>query len=149
MLSRPALLPADGHPLSYTSGEECWSAPKASLKAQAVEEKVEYLMQSQRLRDLLSQFSYSLDACLVNPATLDFYTSLFTEDCQLVFPFGTFHGKIGIPEMVLKAESRFQRMTVSLVAVQARRWPAYSSWISASVITAYSDVLLSSISRQT
>ena len=134
MPSRPALLPVD-HPLSYSS----LSLPKLSQNAQSLEEKVQYLIESQRLRDLLAQFAYSLDACLVDPSTLELYVSLFTDDCHLAFPFGTFSGKVGLPEMVLKAESRFQRMCVS--PPQFRSPPPPPFGIKHPVVEARNDLL--------
>lgn len=84
-----------------------------SNQIQSLEAKIEYLFESERLRDLLNEFAYALDACLANPDTLDIYVSLFSDDCRLTFPFGTFEGKDGMKEMVLKAESRFHCMVVS------------------------------------
>lgn len=108
MSQRKAIVPVE-HPLCYTSS----TRPKLSQGPQTLEEQVKYLIESQRIRDLFSEFGYALDASLADPKCLDVYVSLYTDDCRLSLPFGTFTGKQGMAEMVLKAESRFQRISVS------------------------------------
>ena len=106
MSKRPALVPVD-HPLSYAQREKF-----APHQPQTLEEKVHHLLEVQHINDLLNEFTYALDGCLADPATLETYVALLTDDVQLHFPFGSYKGTKGIPQMVLNAESRFSRMMV-------------------------------------
>ena len=100
-------MPVD-HPLSYARKEDI-----AHQRPQTLEEKVQHLLETQDIADMLNEFTYALDACLSDPSTLETYVALLTEDCHLNFPFGSYRGTKGVPQMVLNAESRFSRMMVS------------------------------------
>ena len=106
MSKRPALLPVD-HPLSYARTEKF-----ETHRPTTPEEKVQHLLETQDITDVLNEFTYALDACLADPSTLETYVALLTDKCQLNFPFGSYTGSKGIPQMVLNAESRFSRMMV-------------------------------------
>ncbi|KAJ9615213.1 hypothetical protein H2200_001287 [Cladophialophora chaetospira] len=104
MSKRPALMAVD-HPLSYARKEKV-----AHHRPRTLEEKVQHLLEIQDITDMLNEFTYALDACLADPTTLETYVELLTDDCHLHFPFGSYKGTAGVPQMVLNAESRFSRM---------------------------------------
>jgi SnoaL-like domain len=101
---RLALLAVD-HPLNYTK-------IFTEAKPQTVEEKVGYLYERRQVEDLLNTYGYVLDTCMVRPEAADAWVDLFTDDCELTYPFGTHRTKNGLAEWCLAAETRFKRMAV-------------------------------------
>lgn len=101
---RPALLALD-HPLNYIHDFQ-EVTPKSS------EDKITYLFERCKIEDLLNTYGYVLDSCMVKHEAAHAWVDLFTDDCQLTYPFGTHNTKIGLAEWCLKAETRFKRMLV-------------------------------------
>ena len=101
---RLALLAID-HPLNHTQTFE-------EVQPKSLEEKVTYLYERRQIEDLLSTYGYNLDTCMVKHEAVDEWVDLFTDDCQLTYPFGTHNTKLKLGEWCLKAETRFQRMAV-------------------------------------
>ena len=101
--NRPALL-AIAHLL-------CYSAPStnpAFVVPKTFEEKVFH----QQITNLLNEYSYLLDTCMVeHMAAAKKWAKLSTSDCELTYPFGTHRGIPGLVEWCLQAETRFTRMT--------------------------------------
>lgn len=115
---RPALLPID-HPLCYSdkrpeiSGTDgSWTGingPTADMAS-----KIQRLLDRQDIVNLLNEYAYVLDCVMLHPKYADKWAELFTTDCSVTYPFGTFKGRKSLPSMCLEAETRFQRMIVSL-----------------------------------
>ncbi|RMD40575.1 hypothetical protein DV735_g4560, partial [Chaetothyriales sp. CBS 134920] len=100
---RTALLAVD-HPLNYTRTFK-------EKKPESVEEKTIYLYERGQVEDVLNSYGYVLDSCMVDHANADTWVDLFTDDCELTYPFGTHRTKKGLAEWCLAAETRFKRMT--------------------------------------
>ncbi|RMZ76602.1 hypothetical protein DV738_g4798, partial [Chaetothyriales sp. CBS 135597] len=100
---RIALLAVD-HPLNHTRTFK-------EKKPQSVEDKVTYLYERRQIEDLLNSYGYVLDTCMVDHSNADAWVDLFTDDCELTYPFGTHRTKDGLSEWCLAAETRFKRMT--------------------------------------
>jgi hypothetical protein len=101
---RSALL-AVKHPLNHTQSF-------SEVRPSSTEEKIQYLFERRMVEDLLNTYAYVLDTCMVKAEAADIWVDLFTEDCELTYPFGTHHTKKGLAEWCLKAETRFKRMQV-------------------------------------
>lgn len=113
MSSRPALLTVN-HPLSYTSFSDSKPADKSSLAdPQTLEDRVKYLYEHQQVTNLLNEYGYTLDVCMVEHSTAQKWADLFTDDCDVTYPFGNQKGKDGLDKWALNAETRFHRMLVS------------------------------------
>jgi hypothetical protein len=103
---RPALMPSD-HPLANGN-----IPPTNILKS--LEDRVAYLYEHQRITDLLNEYAYQLDYMMVDSRNVsEHWQGLFTEDCEVTYPFGTYRGRKGLGEWAFAAESRFERMEVS------------------------------------
>ncbi|RMZ92539.1 hypothetical protein DV736_g200, partial [Chaetothyriales sp. CBS 134916] len=100
---RIALLKVD-HPLNHTRTFK-------EKKPQSLEEKVTYLYERSQVDDLLNAYGYVLDSCMVRHSAADEWVDLFTDDCELTYPFGTHRTKKGLAKWCLAAETRFKRMT--------------------------------------
>jgi hypothetical protein len=97
------------HPLA--NGNISESKPPTSF-----EEKVTYLYEHQRITDLLNEYAYRLDSFKAGSDNLEGnWQRLFTDDCEVTYPFGTYHGREGLGEWAFEAEARFQRMQVSII----------------------------------
>jgi hypothetical protein len=122
MQPRPALLPLK-HPLSYSSaspsrtdngGRYGDSKSTSSLaEPQTFEDKVRYLYEHQQITNLLNEYAYILDVCMVDHAAIEKWAALFTDDCDVTYPFGNHKGKDGLARWAMNAETRFFRMLVS------------------------------------
>ncbi|KAI0182750.1 hypothetical protein EV127DRAFT_487811 [Xylaria flabelliformis] len=122
-MTRPALLPFD-HPLVFPNSLQHQSvavnpqpgyskqvSPTSSLaNPQTVEDKISYLYEHQRVIDLLNEYCYTLDATSVDTSISEIWSSLFTEDGEATYPFGTHKGRKGLAEWGMTAETRFYRM---------------------------------------
>jgi len=76
-----------------------------------LEEKVAFLYEHQRITDLLNEYAYTLDQVMVDQSLAEsHWAKLFTEDCEVTYPFGTRHGREGLAEWCCSAELRFHRM---------------------------------------
>lgn len=75
-------------------------------------DKAYFLWSRHEIEDVLNEYNYLLDTCMVKHKALDAWVDLFSDDCQLTYPFGTHHGKQGLAEWVRKAEGRFSRLVV-------------------------------------
>ena len=103
---RPALLAVD-HPMNHTQTFK-------EAKPKSFEEKVNYLYERRQVEDLLNTYGYILDSCMVKNEAADVWADLFTEDCELTYPFGTHKTKEGLAKWCLQAETRFKRMAVRI-----------------------------------
>ena len=101
---RLALL-AVRHPLNHTQTFK-------EVKPNSVEQRITYLYERRQVEDLLNTYGYVLDTCMVKHEAAEDWVDLFTDDCQLTYPFGTHNTKKGLAEWCLQAETRFERMTV-------------------------------------
>ncbi len=132
MSQRPALLPVK-HPLSYLSYSEPLAdrnslqngvtkhdaKSKSSLTLpRTLEERVTYLCEHQQITNLLNDYGYVLDVCMVDGNVIEKWVDLFTEDCDVTYPFGNHKGKSGLAKWAMNAETRFHRMLVSSIALQ-------------------------------
>jgi len=83
------------------------------------EDKVTYLYEHQRLANLLNEYAFRLDAFKTSSDNLEeSWQQLFTDDCEVSYPFGTHHGREGLGKWAFEAESRFHRMQVSFPSSQ-------------------------------
>jgi hypothetical protein len=88
---------------------------KSSLaNPKTLEDRVLYLYERQQITDLLNEYAYVLDVCMVDHSTIDRWVDLFTNDCNVTYPFGNHKGRAGLAEWAMNAETRFHRMLVSL-----------------------------------
>ena len=119
--ARKALLTVN-HPLNHSQSFR-------EAKPQSTEEKLTYIYDRAQIGDLLNTYGYNLDTVMVDSKNVRAWVDLFTEDCELTYPFGTHHGKQGLGEWCLQAETRFKRMIVSVCAISTAaktdRRPAY------------------------
>jgi hypothetical protein len=127
MTTRPALLPFD-HPLVFPKSleyhnskvnpqpgylkEQQASTSSGLANPKTVEDKLLYLYEHQRIVDLLNEYSYILDSTSVDVAVSSTWSSLFTEDGEATYPFGSHKGRAGLAEWGMTAETRFYRMQV-------------------------------------
>ncbi|KAL7622423.1 hypothetical protein AAE478_007928 [Parahypoxylon ruwenzoriense] len=123
-MSRPALLPFN-HPLAFPNSlsfqrlkvnplpgdlqkngtaKSCLTGPKTA------EDKILYMYEHQRIIDLLNEYAYTLDSTSVDVAVAETWASLFTDDGEATYPFGTHKGKEGLAEWAMTGETRFYRM---------------------------------------
>lgn len=79
----------------------------------SIQDKVLYAHERQRIVDLLLAYSYTLDSTMMDKQVAEDWADLFTDDCVVVYPFGTHIGKAGLAQFALTAETRFKRMLVS------------------------------------
>ncbi|KAK5311534.1 hypothetical protein LTR93_011687 [Exophiala xenobiotica] len=108
-LPRPtALLPVD-HPLSYIHASKSTTA-EPFVVAKTLEQQTTYLYDHRLISDLLNEYTYRIDTCMVDPALVDRWVDLFTDDCKLTYAFGGHVGKKGLGKWAMYAESRFHRM---------------------------------------
>ncbi|KIX92165.1 uncharacterized protein Z520_12158 [Fonsecaea multimorphosa CBS 102226] len=124
MSPRPALL-AVNHPLCYSYSEP--AAPQTNgsqngikshdqkllsslANPETVEDRVRYLYEHQQITTLLNEYAYVLDACMVNHTAAHKWAGLFTDDCDVTYPFGSHRGRDGLAEWAMTAETRFYRM---------------------------------------
>lgn len=121
MSVRPALLPLN-HPLSYSysptkshvNGSQDVASTKSSLSnPSSLENRVKYLYEHQQITDLLNEYAYVLDVCMVDHGAAEKWAALFTDDCDVTYPFGNHQGKKGLATWAMNAETRFHRMLVS------------------------------------
>lgn len=113
-MPRPALLPVE-HPLSYSYTKPSGTEPTECLLAspKSLEDKVQYLFEHQQITNLLNDYAYILDVCMVDSSAAHRWVALFTDDCSVTYPFGTHSGIAGLADWCLNAELRFHRMLVS------------------------------------
>ncbi|KEF61609.1 uncharacterized protein A1O9_03177 [Exophiala aquamarina CBS 119918] len=109
-MPRPALLPAD-HPLAYSYVEPASRLHRAS--PYSIKDQVHYMFERQNITDLLNNYAYTLDVCMVDSSAADRWAALFTDDCNVTYPFGTHVGTEGLAKWCLNAELRFHRMMAS------------------------------------
>lgn len=127
MHSRPALLPVN-HPLSYSCSDPTLLAKGTPndiknhtsnstfslAEPRTLEEQVRYLYEHQQITNLLNEYAYVLDVCMVNHSAAQKWADLFADDCDVTFPFGNHKGKGGLAQWAMNAETRFHRMLVSI-----------------------------------
>lgn len=115
---RPALLPVD-HPLCYPAllkhnnnhkRDELES--KHATDTSTLEEKITYLYEKDQVIDVLHNYAYILDSCMVDSSLSSVWAALFTQNCEVTYPFGTCTGREGLAKFAMKAELRFYRMMV-------------------------------------
>ncbi|EXJ56598.1 hypothetical protein A1O7_06942 [Cladophialophora yegresii CBS 114405] len=125
MSPRPALLPVN-HPLSYheyslsesaaepgaqDGTKKSNSKPSSELaQPRTLEDMVRYLYEHQQITDLLNEYAYVLDVCMVDHRAIEKWTDLFTEDCDVTFPFGNHKGKDGLAKWCVPAAPTIFRM---------------------------------------
>ncbi|OAL26154.1 hypothetical protein AYO20_10207 [Fonsecaea nubica] len=123
MSPRAALLAVD-HPLCYSYSEPAvhtngsnngiknHAAKNMSSLAspQTIEDRVRYLYEHQQITNLLNEYAYVLDACMVDHDAAHKWADLFTDDCDVTYPFGSHKGKDGLAQWAMNAETRFHRM---------------------------------------
>lgn len=103
---RPALLPVN-HPLAHHT----LAKPTVKwLQPGSVNEKLITVWEQQQITNLVSDYMYILDAIMVDPTNARVWEKLFTDDCEVTYPFGTHYGKAGMAQFCLNAETRFARM---------------------------------------
>lgn len=123
--SRPALLPLD-HPLCYsfpncrrqTPADICESRKVSydnGAETKDLGSMLQRVLDHQDIVNLLNEYAYVLDTVMVNPEATKDWAALFTLDCSVTYPFGHFAGRASLPEMCLEAETRFERMIVSMI----------------------------------
>lgn len=122
MSLRPALLPLN-HPLSYSysptashvnGGRDVAETISSLSSPSSLEDRVRYLYEHQQITDLLNEYAYVLDVCMVDHGAAEKWAGLFTDDCDVTYPFGNHRGKAGLATWAMNAENRFYRMLVSL-----------------------------------
>jgi hypothetical protein len=128
MSPRPALLPLK-HPLSYLEYSLSEPIPYANgarngvknpdskssstlAEPQTLEDRVRYLYEHQQITNVLNEYAYVLDVCMVDHVAIDKWVDLFTDDCDVTYPFGNHKGKDGLAKWAMNAETRFYRMLV-------------------------------------
>lgn len=135
--SRPALLPLD-HPLCYSTSKhrDQISADVSGIRKvcqnSGLEDKdigpmLQRVLDRQDIVNLLNEYAYVLDTVMVNPEATKDWAALFTLDCSVTYPFGHFSGRASLPDMCLEAETRFERMIVSMISAEdqtLRLWSA-------------------------
>ncbi|EXJ74458.1 uncharacterized protein A1O5_02754 [Cladophialophora psammophila CBS 110553] len=123
MSPRPAIL-AVNHPLSYSyseptppsnglqNGVKSRSSKTVSSLAipETIEDRVRYLCEHQQITNLLNEYGYVLDACMVDHGAAQKWAALFTSDCVVTYPFGSHRGRDGLAQWAMNAETRFYRM---------------------------------------
>lgn len=77
------------------------------------EEQQAYLYDRRMLEDLISEYTYRVDASLANTVNYETLNKLFTNDAEVVFPRGKYQGSAGMGEWLLAPVSAFHRMSVS------------------------------------
>ncbi|KIW22752.1 uncharacterized protein PV07_11018 [Cladophialophora immunda] len=111
-------------PIAHTNGSQNGiksgdPKPLSSLaNPETIEDRVRYLYEHQQITNLLNEYAYVLDACMVDHAAAHKWAALFTEDCAVTYPFGSHRGRDGLAQWAMNAETRFYRMLKNL--------PAYS-----------------------
>lgn len=126
--SRPALLPLD-HPLCYSTSKHRQQIPEDSSEISktcqnnGAEDKdlgslLQRVLDRQDIVNLLNEYAYVLDTVMVNPEATKDWAELFTLDCSVTYPFGHFAGRASLPDMCLEAETRFERMIVSMISAE-------------------------------
>ena len=75
------------------------------------------MFEHQQIVNLLNEYAYTLDVCMVDPEASQQWAALFVNDCNITYPFGTHIGTKGLADWCLNAETRFQRMMVSIFLV--------------------------------
>lgn len=104
--TRPAMVPLD-HVLANGN------IPKRKSPT-SLQEQVTYLYERQKIMDLLNEYAYQLDFSMVdNTIAETVWEQLFIENCEVTYPFGTYHGRQGLGKWALSAEVRFKIMQVS------------------------------------
>lgn len=103
----PRVLQALDHPLNYTS------SMFREVKPRNAEERLNYLYERRLIEDLLNEYSYRVDAMMVEPHDFKAYNNLFTDDCRVILHSGKRQGSEGLGEWFLPSVSVFHRMTVS------------------------------------
>ncbi len=76
------------------------------------QDKTLYLYERQRIVDLCNTYAYTLDSTMMDLDVAEDWANLFVEDCVVTYPFGAHHGREGLAQFGMIAESRFKRMLV-------------------------------------
>lgn len=97
------------HPMNYTN-----LAFKEQRPANA-EERQAYVYDRRMIEDLISEYTYRVDASLAKGPSYGALDKLFTEDADVTFPRGKYQGNAGLGEWLLSPVSAFHRMSVSEV----------------------------------
>ncbi|OQU94030.1 SnoaL-like domain-containing protein [Cladophialophora immunda] len=103
-------------PIAHTNGSQNGiksgdPKPLSSLaNPETIEDRVRYLYEHQQITNLLNEYAYVLDACMVDHAAAHKWAALFTEDCAVTYPFGSHRGRDGLAQWAMNAETRFYRM---------------------------------------
>ncbi|KJZ79731.1 hypothetical protein HIM_01200 [Hirsutella minnesotensis 3608] len=119
-MSRPALIPFN-HPLCFPNSLERHSvngngvgvskrANTCLVDPKTVYDKIVFMYEHQRIIDLLNEYCYILDSTSVDDAVFETWASLFTDDGEATYPFGTHKGREGLAQWAKTAETRFLRM---------------------------------------
>lgn len=95
------------HPVHHTN-----SVFREKRPANA-EERQAYLYDRRMLEDLISEYTYRVDASLANTANYENLNKLFTNDAEVVFPRGKYQSNAGLGEWLLAPVSALHRMSVS------------------------------------
>lgn len=77
------------------------------------QDKLLYMYERQKIVDLCCSYAYTLDSTMMDLDVAHDWANLFTDDCVVIYPFGTHTGKEGLADFGMTAESRFTRMLVS------------------------------------
>lgn len=115
-MPRPALLQVD-HPLAYSYVKPVGDHLHR-IQLSTIKDQVHYLFEPQNITDLLNNYAYTLDVCMVDSSAADRWAALFTDDCNVTYPFGTHAGTKELADWCLNAELRFHRMMASVRSVQ-------------------------------
>lgn len=79
------------------------------------EERQAYLYNRRMIEDLISEYTYRVDASLAKTSMYGDLNKLFTDDAAVTFPRGKYQGNAGLGEWLLSPVSALHRMSVSEV----------------------------------
>lgn len=102
------------HPMNYTNSVFREQKPANAEECQA------YLYERRMVEDLISEYNYRIDASLTDTANCGALNKFFTDDAEVVFPRGKYHGNAGLGEWLMAPVSALQRMSVSIFLSLAR-----------------------------
>lgn len=96
------------HPMNYTNSTFKEQRPINAEELQA------YLYDRRMMEDLISEYTYRVDASLIDTSNYGALNKLFTDDAEVIFPRGKYQGNAGLAEWLLAPVSELQRMSVSI-----------------------------------
>lgn len=96
------------HPMNYTKSTFEEQRPKNAEERQA------YLYDRRMMEDLISEYTYRVDASLTDTSNYGALNKLFTDDAEVIFSRGKYQGNAGLGEWLLAPVSALHRMSVSI-----------------------------------